>query len=286
HKLIGIHLGVGAGNKALEPKKFAEYINLLQEKINCEVCITGYSEKEKKYRDEFVSEVKGRIIDLVGKTTIMELIGVFAVYDLYVGVDTGPFHLAASLGVPQLAIFPTRKVKPTRWAPWRNRHFIIRKSNSCPHFCPHEGCKLTICSDEIEIQEMIEKTISLLEGKGVSKAQEQFFHWFCYSMQILILYNKKTQVEALEYKEKLSELGFTAYARNICERKLYRYLLEKDINIIHNFTSRKKFKLFWTSLFVSLKLFNPPLIINKANRPVNKEQIIAFYKNKFGQKKL
>jgi ADP-heptose:LPS heptosyltransferase len=285
-KLIGIHMGVGAGNKAISPVKFAEFVNILQEQGEYEFCITGYSAKEKKYRDEFIEHVKVPVIDLVGKTSLLELMAVFKHYDLYVGVDTGPFHLAASIGIPQLAIFPTRRVKPTRWAPWRNRHLIIRKSRKCPHFCPHEHCPISICSDEIMPMQMVEKAKSVLEGAGVETPEQQFAYWFKKSMQILILFNKKTKQAAFQYQKILASLGFDAIAKNIHDNNMKSLLIEKDITIIHNFSQKKKIRLLLTTLIVSLKLFNPPLIVNSPQYFNQENEILEFYKEMFEQKLL
>jgi heptosyltransferase-2 len=49
--------------------------------------------------------VRSRVIDLVGRTTIGELIGVIHACDVFVSNDSGAMHVAAALGRPVVAVF-------------------------------------------------------------------------------------------------------------------------------------------------------------------------------------
>jgi heptosyltransferase-3 len=50
----------------------------------------------------------GRVASLAGQTTLREGAAVIGELDLYVGVDTGPTHLAGALGVPMVALYHCR----------------------------------------------------------------------------------------------------------------------------------------------------------------------------------
>ncbi|HEY3350325.1 MAG TPA: glycosyltransferase family 9 protein [Thermoanaerobaculia bacterium] len=60
---------------------------------------------------------------------------------LFVGNDSGPMHLAASVGRRCVAIFSARNA-PGRWEPWGNGHVVLRKTVPC------EGCGLNVCMIE------------------------------------------------------------------------------------------------------------------------------------------
>ena len=47
----------------------------------------------------------GRVVSLAGQRTLRETAAVLAAMDLYVGVDTGPTHLAGALGIPMVALY-------------------------------------------------------------------------------------------------------------------------------------------------------------------------------------
>lgn len=52
-----------------------------------------------------VRELPGRIIDATGRTSLRESAALIERLRLYVGVDTGPTHLAGALGVPMVALY-------------------------------------------------------------------------------------------------------------------------------------------------------------------------------------
>ncbi len=258
--LVGIQIGVGFGNRPIEPEKYAAYVNALRKKIDIDVCVTPFSEKEKAFRDRLVANCDSPIIDLEG-APLSTLMGLMTRYTVFVSVDTGPFHMGAAIGCPQLAIFPSRKVKPTRWAPWRNRHWIVRESGQCDQFCPHEGCKLTTCSDAIMVSDMVEKTLDLLKGGGVSSPSDQFHYWFKQSMAILVV--SDSDESATHYCQRLQSIGVRAIPYSGPVSPIGSLLLKHDITIIHNLTGRKKVALWWIARLSSLKLFNPPLVVNQ-----------------------
>lgn len=259
--IVGFHLGVGGGNKAISVLKFINTIKTLHTEGHA-ICFTGHSQKEREDRDILLKQLDFPVLDLVGKTSLGELTGVLACWSLYIGVDTGPFHLAASMGVPQVAIFPTRRVKPTRWGPWRNRHELVREAYQCPHFCPHHSCPLTVCSDALQETDIIAKAKNVLAGGGHQHADEQFSSWFRNSMAVLILKNAKTLGHAMRLHAQLTEMGVRSQVTDITAPDLAEQLLAQDSTIIHNLTGQSRFKLFFLSQRMALKLFNPPLVVN------------------------
>ncbi|NBV42410.1 lipopolysaccharide heptosyltransferase family protein, partial [bacterium] len=94
--LVGIQIGVGAGNRPIEPEKYAQFIDELRRIRDVDVCMTAFSDKEKAFKDRVLAAVKSPVI-VLEKTTMDQLLGVISSYDCFVSVDTGPFHIAASL---------------------------------------------------------------------------------------------------------------------------------------------------------------------------------------------
>jgi ADP-heptose:LPS heptosyltransferase len=56
-------------------------------------------------------------VDLVGRTSLVELAQVMSAADCVVAVNSAPGHLAASVGTPVVSLF-SPVVPPQRWAPW------------------------------------------------------------------------------------------------------------------------------------------------------------------------
>jgi ADP-heptose:LPS heptosyltransferase len=74
-------------------------------------------------RTEIVREcprllARGGVTDLMGKTSLAQLIALTAAADGFVASGTGPLHIAGALGIPTLGLFPGRRnANEQRWHP-------------------------------------------------------------------------------------------------------------------------------------------------------------------------
>jgi hypothetical protein len=281
--LVGIQVGVGFGNRPVTPAKYAEYIRALKNRRDVDVVVTGYSEKEKSAAMEIQRSLGNDVMLALG-FPIQDLMGLISILDVCVSVDTGPFHMAAALGTPQLAIFPSKKVKPLSWGPWRNKHFIVREAHTCAYFCPHEGCPLNVCSDNLRVSDMVAKTEKLLDGGGIEKAAEQFVYWFENSMHILVLHDEKTREKAQAFHWQLGQWGLRAFLERVDRAELYKTVTENDVSIIHNLSGKRKWRLFWLSQRANKFLHNPPLVVHSEYANLEKGAVIENYRLAFEKK--
>src|SRR5262249_52802024 len=99
---------------------------------------------------------------------VLGLARAIAALDLFIGVDSGPAHLAAGFGVPVVAIFgPTSTV---RWAPRGDRHRVVSLALSCAP-CTNFGgelCPLPTrsheCMEGLPAGTVAEAALSVLEA--------------------------------------------------------------------------------------------------------------------------
>lgn len=70
-------------------------------------------------------------IDLINKTSLVELAQILKQCRLLVTCDSGPMHLAVAVGTPVVALFRNDLPGKTarRWGPWGEGHTVIEKSN-------------------------------------------------------------------------------------------------------------------------------------------------------------
>lgn len=284
--IVGIHLGVGGGNRPLTPEKYAYYINELSKELDCDIVITGHTEKEKEYRTVIKRLVRRSLLDCVGKTDLKTLAGVLSLLDVYVGVDTGPSHLASALERPQLAIFPSKRVKPLSWGPLNNRHFLIRNVVNCDHFCPHEHCPYTVCSDDISATDMVSKTIKLLNGEGVCAYSEQKVEWFKASLTICVVFDDESQSIGFDTRAHLNKMGFVVHSRHITSDSLFDLVTKHDVSILHNVTGKYAKRLWILSQRANPKLHNPPLVTHGDILELSAVDIVKKYCNDFQDKRL
>lgn len=158
--LIGIHIGTGGSNKAWRADGYAKVIDVLSERYTAKVILIG-SGKEEKTATEIISLCKHKPISMVNKVNLAELIALIAKLKLFIGVDSGPMHIAAALKIPVVAIFATKKIRPAEWGPWQTQNVIIRKESACKRSCDPRTCPYDDCLKEIIPEDIISAVKSL-----------------------------------------------------------------------------------------------------------------------------
>jgi heptosyltransferase-3 len=109
---------------------------------------------------------KGAKLNLCGKISPRISAAVLSKSVLFVGHDSGPMHLAASVGTQCVAIFSARN-KPGIWFPSGKAHKILYHETEC------YGCGLRVCKDHnkkcirsITVDEVLEAISDLLKDRS------------------------------------------------------------------------------------------------------------------------
>jgi lipopolysaccharide heptosyltransferase II len=141
------------------PERFAEVMRRMYEDTGAEWRMFGI-EKDREIADDIQSQSRVPCIDLVGKTTLRQLIEELRQCDLLLTNDTGTMHLAASLGVPVVAIFGS--TEPELTGPLGDGHTVLRKKVECAP-CFLRECPIDFrCMKAIEASEVVEAIKSRL----------------------------------------------------------------------------------------------------------------------------
>jgi lipopolysaccharide heptosyltransferase II len=134
--LIGIAPGAGASwgkdacLKHWPTEKFAELADRLIADSGVKVLILGDA-AERPIADALLAKMRKQAIDLVGKTTLEELVAVINSLNLLVTNDGGPLHMAAALGVKTVSIFGPVDEKVYGPFPPGPGHIVIKKELPC-----------------------------------------------------------------------------------------------------------------------------------------------------------
>jgi len=97
-------------------------------------------------------------VDVGGPETgsILELAALYEACDLVIGVDTGPLHLAAALGVPVVGLYGPKD--PAIYAPWDARTGaaapLVRRPVYCSP-CNRRTCTNIICMPAIQVGDVV-----------------------------------------------------------------------------------------------------------------------------------
>jgi heptosyltransferase-2 len=150
--LIGLNPGstYGAAKRWL-PERFAETADRLAAQYGAKVLIVG-GRGEEELGCSIAGRIKATTVVLSGRTSVRELMAAVKRCSVFVTNDTGPMHIAASFGVPLVAVFG-----PTDWrttAPVGTNHALVRQPVDCApcllRECPIDHrCMTRITVDEV-----------------------------------------------------------------------------------------------------------------------------------------
>jgi heptosyltransferase-2 len=150
--VIGLNPGAFYGSaKRWFSERYAQVADTLLERHDARIIIFG-SPGERAIADEVARRMKHRGIVLAGRTTLGQLMGLISQCSLLITNDSGPMHLAAALGIPQLAIFGSTSEVAT--GPLDGRAEVIKHPVDCsPCFlreCPIDfRCMTRISVDRV-----------------------------------------------------------------------------------------------------------------------------------------
>ena len=108
--LIGVNLGTTWRTKRWSLENFAAVITQVQKRLGARILLTG-STAEIPIGEALAQIAKVETINLIGKTTLMQLGALIESCNLYLTCDSGPMHIAAAVGTPTIALFgPTSPI--------------------------------------------------------------------------------------------------------------------------------------------------------------------------------
>ncbi len=151
-------------------ERYAALADLLIERVDAEVLLIG-SGGETAVSSEVTALMRNQAIELTGKTSLAQLVGVLSLVDLLVTNDTGPAHIAAALARPTLVIFgPTN---PLTTKPFSDVAEIVRQPPDCAP-CMLRDCPIDHrCMTAINPEEVFQRATAFLSGRLSSTASSQ-----------------------------------------------------------------------------------------------------------------
>ena len=151
--IIGLVPGAEYGpTKRWFPERFAEVVRAVSASRECEWVLFGV-QKDAPLGEEILRDFSGPHRNLIGKTTLAELIEELRRCDVLLTNDTGTMHLAAFLGVPTVSLFGS--TEPALTGPLGDHHRVIRHHVACSP-CFLRECPLDLrCMKAIEPAEVI-----------------------------------------------------------------------------------------------------------------------------------
>jgi ADP-heptose:LPS heptosyltransferase/GT2 family glycosyltransferase len=130
-RLVCIHPGVGNPVRQWPASSYAALIDLLAAEEDMHAILVGGGDEQAVARDVLNAVVaKDRVISLVGSLKLDQLAAVMEACALFVGNNSGPKHIAASLGVPTLGIH-SGVVDAAEWGPLGSTAMALQRRVIC-----------------------------------------------------------------------------------------------------------------------------------------------------------
>lgn len=160
-KLVVLHTGASKVRKLWPTGHWVKLISLLQGNGITPVLI-GSGDKEDDINRAINAKLAQPIANLSSKLCLVSLTQVIANSGFYIGNDSGPMHLATSLGVPGIALFgPT---SDNLWGPLLPNMTAIR-AHQCPSSCRNgHACERSFsCLTEISPDKVFKQFLARVD---------------------------------------------------------------------------------------------------------------------------
>jgi heptosyltransferase-2 len=161
--LIGINPGAYFGSaKRWLPERYALLSDMINKDFGGKILLFGSGE-EKAISEMIRCVAKSDVVDLVGKTSLLETMALIEKCSLFITNDSGLMHLAAALKIPLIAIFGS--TDPFTTSPLGNSSIIVRKEVSCSPCLKRECPTDHQCMRLIEAGEVYQHVKQALTGR-------------------------------------------------------------------------------------------------------------------------
>lgn len=162
--LVGFAPGAAYGQaKRWPPARVAQVIATLSARGVTAVLVGARADRPTARAIESTLPPGARVVDLVGRTSLRELIGVVARCAAFVSNDSGAMHVAAALGVPLTAIFGPTNERAT--GPAGHADVILRDVFCRP--CMLRDCPIDHrCMKRIDVDSVLTSVTAHLQRPG------------------------------------------------------------------------------------------------------------------------
>jgi len=129
-KLIGVQLEAGTSAKEWPLSHMKTFVDLCAKELSeYKIVFVGTDAGRFSWISENPSIERQRV-NLIGKTSLRELLSLMKHFQVFISPDSGPAHIAACLGVPTLFLYSGTNVFE-EWKPLAESAFVLRHETPC-----------------------------------------------------------------------------------------------------------------------------------------------------------
>lgn len=124
--------------------RWQDLLDQLRQSLPAHALVFIGSADEAERCDQLLAHWPAGALNLCGRLSPRQSAAVLERAALFIGHDSGPMHLASSVGIPAVAIFAARN-KPGVWFPYGNEANVFYKLVPC------HGCRLSVCTEHEKV---------------------------------------------------------------------------------------------------------------------------------------
>ena len=160
-RFVVVNPGAAYGSaKRWIPERFAAVADELASSYGMSIVLSG-GPGEIEIGADIAKAMQSPHQNLIGKTSVRQMMAVLAASSLMITNDSGPMHVAAAFGVPMVAIFGSTDHITT--SPWGTRSQIVRHPVECSP-CMLRQCPIDHrCMERVTVEDVMSAAAGLLE---------------------------------------------------------------------------------------------------------------------------
>lgn len=139
-------------------ERFAQLVDRINAKFAPAFFVVG-APQDGAFAAALAKLVSVEVANFCGETTLPELLALFKQSDLFITVDTGAAHIAATTGIPMVVMYGC--TSPRRWAPINPQAVAISKEPGClPCNKGETECDMRDCLQQVTVDEVFEAALT------------------------------------------------------------------------------------------------------------------------------
>lgn len=164
-KLVALILGSTWASRFWLEEHYVRLINELESRWGVTSVLIGGGAREAEFAQKICNNLDSeKVINLVNKTSLADLIAVFQSVGCAIGSDSGPMHIAAATGIPVISLWGS--TSPKRSSPYGSEDLVISSVIGCSP-CYQANCPglNTLCMRDITPEAVLALYAKLLDTK-------------------------------------------------------------------------------------------------------------------------
>jgi len=162
-KLVVINPASSDRSKMWPADRYAAVADRLAEKGYRIIILGGPGDN--KITDQVFKNMRQPVINMVGNNNISQAASLLRRCQVFISTDTGPMHIASSIGIPIVAIFGRKDkgLSPVRWGPMSKKSCVLQKDPGCRICLAHNCKKGFLCLQAVTVDDVVQAAESLLQ---------------------------------------------------------------------------------------------------------------------------